>query len=623
MATCAEHADHVHAAAYAPDGRTVASIGSDRTLRMWAVSGRQPLARLEKPADIGHPNGAVYSRDGRHLVVWGNKDAILWDLANHRYFRSLRPASHDVASAAFSSDGRMLAVACRTGVTRLWETESGRHLRDLTGHEGWHGVHFSGENDTLIALGINGTISAWDTARGRTTGPSQLGESANYLSLSRAVVSPRGATLIWPGDDNNVHRFSLEKRRLLPPLTGHTSDVECVAFSDDGKRIASGAGNLLRLWDATTCQTVQTFRHTGGVQQVAFALGAQRLVSSSYDRKVWIWDVDSPNPLRVLPGHPNGAFRLAVSPDGRWIVSVASVYKKNHPDATSDLYVWDASTGYLIGVLPGTNRFVSALAFSPDGSMIVSGGENSVELWSRPVPLDVGPYLKLCELDGLDVRWAVAANSLKEERSLGWVNQPLASHLEILQAPLSESEKRKQLFDLFLRAGNLSSAAVMATQIAEADQRVSALDRLIDEFSAIETNNPERIVPICDRELGTRPNCAHLLIARGCALLRLSEARRGYADLEKAAGVPLASQRCLIHLARGYSRSAQAFQFEHDPPLSVDQCLDRAISCLSQALAEHPGVGARQDLLHADYDPIRSLPRYRELADSLTHNREE
>src|SRR5262249_31219366 len=152
-------------------------------------------------------------------------------------------------------------------------------------------------------------------------------------------------------------------------LQGHTDTVLHVAFSSDGRRLATGSfDHTAKVWDATTGQLLLTLQHQDLVGIVAFSPDGQRLASPSKDQTVKIWDVATERrgtltvPISTIRGH----FWRAVifSPDGRYLAV-----------ATRDntVRVFDAATGAeLLDPLRGHNGLVHNLAYSPDGRRLAT-----------------------------------------------------------------------------------------------------------------------------------------------------------------------------------------------------------------------------------------------------------
>jgi dipeptidyl aminopeptidase/acylaminoacyl peptidase len=154
--------------------------------------------------------------------------------------------------------------------------------------------------------------------------------------------------------------------------------VYSVAFSPDGKTIASGSGdNTIRLWDVGAGRLIRSIAgHGGAVRSVAFSPDGKMIASASEDKTIKLWQVSTGKHIRLFNGHTGSVYSVAFSPDGKTLAS------SSEEGNDSALRLWDVNTGRLIRSFEERNTWVPSVAFSPDGKMIASGShEQVVKLW--------------------------------------------------------------------------------------------------------------------------------------------------------------------------------------------------------------------------------------------------
>ncbi len=155
----------------------------------------------------------------------------------------------------------------------------------------------------------------------------------------------------------------------------HTKEVWSVAFSPDGKTVATSDDNSqVKLWDAATGQEFRTLNgHTNTVWSVAWSRDGQKLATASHDKTVKLWDAETGRELVTLRGHTKRVNVAVFAPDGKTLATGSD-------DGT--MRVWDAVTGSELRTIQSRATWVRSLAYSPDGRTLASGLSDAVRLWN-------------------------------------------------------------------------------------------------------------------------------------------------------------------------------------------------------------------------------------------------
>jgi WD40 repeat protein len=424
------HSASVTSVAVSPDGRTVVSGSQDATLIMWDVSAGAIIRRMSVDGNghTGHILAVAFSPDGSKILS-GSLDmtAIVWDAATGAQIRQFPGHTEPVTAVGFSPDSTRALTGTRTGNLILWDAQSGSIIRTFIGEEkatpsGIIAVGFNTAGDQVLSASSDAEVVTWNVATGQpeATFTATFGEvsltSSSFTAadegeqtvsdLSAAVFSDDGAFILTGTPDSRIDVWNVETEELVLAFRAgsgvvsgtHTGRITALDFSPDGRNVLSGSDDKVAIvWDTQRAEQIRTFPLEGNrVNAVAFSPDGRTIISGSTSTatsasplpinitgEMRSWDVETGRTIQEFRGHEQQVFSIAYSPDGSKILS---------GDGGGSIILWDANRGTQILTFEGGHtRTVYALAFTPDGSRALSASrDETLILWDVTLGQPIG-----------------------------------------------------------------------------------------------------------------------------------------------------------------------------------------------------------------------------------------
>jgi WD40 repeat protein len=367
--------------ALSPDGKLLASSGSDNAIRVWEVDTGRELQVFK-----GHENHSilplVFSRDGKK-VISGSPDSTIrvWALSTGVNTERVSLHAAGIGGIAVSPDSKMIASLGKDGKVIVSNTSTGEMILSIDDRrpDYSYSIVFTPDNKRLVYINQRNTVKIVDLNSAQVIRSLDIKAVSSQMSYPWAI-SQDASKVVAVAEMDTCEIWEIQSGQKLTTIKG-TYFVFC-NFSPDGKTLATSfLDGTVKLWDVATGKELATLNGLRLPRALVFSPNGKVLATSGISGEIKLWDVETRKERFLLKGHTATPDALAFSFDGKRLASGGG-------DPT--IRLWDVEAGQQMITLSGHSKFVSGLAFPPDGSFLASGSEDkTIRFWRAATDTEV------------------------------------------------------------------------------------------------------------------------------------------------------------------------------------------------------------------------------------------
>jgi len=394
-------------ASISPDGKRIITVAQDGRLRLWdaetliekaqfiAYDGGEWLSMTPDGYYAASARGDQYLNASlgntvtgidRYRSTFNRPDILAARLSN----TGRMTHNESVVSVSVNPAGTRIASVSHDKSIKIWDLESGRLLRTIANIGGYvNAISWSPDGSRLVHGAEDNTVRIWNAETGAAI--RTISGHTDYVNEAR--YSPDGRFIASCADDKLIKIWDAETGREIRTLRGHTDSVgiSVITWSPDGRRLASGSveeERTIRIWDVESGRLLQSIPNQGGrIWGLAFSPDGRRIASCTPNEpEVKIWDAENGRLIRSIPIEDSEPYSLAWSPDGRQL-AVGSTDGTGYIDFidtdTAEIihYIWARGVPQSVTWTPDGRRIVASSNFSDIQMIKVFDALNGNELY--------------------------------------------------------------------------------------------------------------------------------------------------------------------------------------------------------------------------------------------------
>ena len=323
------------------------------------------------------------SFNGTQFALATTNELSVWKVGNHQPRRVIYNSHPDyLLSLAFSADGKTLVTEYPfpEGTFRRWDVVTHSQTPSVFQLPGEKHCLYTSASGQLHTSSVEGnSIKVREFGNETPIAECGIKEHPRYLAVAFSETAQR---IAYGDSQKNLYVWDIPREEIINTFTVPESNVAFMAFSPDGRYLATGQEmGYYRLWDLACGKEIQAF-HSHQIEHVAFAPFGN-VIAAEAEKEFILWDIESSKILLTLPKPDGYAYwwqgGIVFSPCRRYL---AAGMERREGMARNPIKIWNTTTGENIATFKGHLNLIHSLVFSPDGTLLASGGyDGPILLW--------------------------------------------------------------------------------------------------------------------------------------------------------------------------------------------------------------------------------------------------